>query len=195
MNSEFLIITAQTINNIINLNLNKIYDAVLNAYIAHGEKKVVNPPSYFLKFPNKDKSRIIALPALITQNPRMAGIKWISSNPDNIKIDLKRASAVIILNDYETGYPIACLEGAVISALRTVYSAILVSNLLVPNKTKRTVGIVGSGNISKQFISCLKNQDWNIEVIKLFDLNAKACIKLKSFQPNYYLRGGAVDGT
>ena len=179
MNSEFLIITAQTINNIINLNLNKIYDAVLNAYIAHGEKKVVNPPSYFLKFPNKDKSRIIALPALITQNPRMAGIKWISSNPDNIKIDLKRASAVIILNDYETGYPIACLEGAVISALRTVYSAILVSNLLVPNKTKRTVGIVGSGNISKQFISCLKNQDWNIEVIKLFDLNAKACIKLK----------------
>lgn len=179
MNNEFVIITAETINDIVNLNSNKIYETVLNAYIALVEKRVVNPPSYFLRFPDKDKSRIIALPALITENPRMAGIKWISSNPDNIQIGLKRASAVIILNDYETGYPIACLEGSIISALRTVYSATLVSNLLVPNKIKKTLGIVGSGNISEQFINSLKEQDWNIEVIKLFDLNSKACVKLK----------------
>jgi N-[(2S)-2-amino-2-carboxyethyl]-L-glutamate dehydrogenase len=93
----FSIITAEVINNIVNKDPDKIYDAVKNAYIKHGQKQTVNPPSYFLKFPDKPKSRIIALPALITEYPRIAGIKWIASNPENISHGLKRASAVIIL--------------------------------------------------------------------------------------------------
>lgn len=179
MNNIFSIITADTVNNIANKNPNEIYEVVKTAYIRHGQNQTTNPPSYFLKFPDKPKSRIIALPALITQNPRIAGIKWISSNPDNIEIGLKRASAVIILNDYETGYPVACLEGGIISALRTVYSAILVSNLLVPSNKEKIIGIVGAGNISEQFVHCLNLQNWKINVIKLFDLNPQACIKLK----------------
>jgi ornithine cyclodeaminase/alanine dehydrogenase-like protein (mu-crystallin family) len=131
MNNSFSIITAEVINNIVNNNPDKIYEAVKTAYMRYGQNQAVNPPSYFLNFPDKKRSRIIALPASIMQNPRIAGIKWIASNPDNLTTNLKRASAVIILNDYETGYPFACLEGAVISALRTVYSAILVSNLLI----------------------------------------------------------------
>jgi 2,3-diaminopropionate biosynthesis protein SbnB len=179
MNNTFSIITAESVNNIVNKNPNIIYEAVKTAYIRHGQNQTTNPPSCFLKFPDKEKSRIIALPASIMQNPRIVGIKWISSNPDNLTLGLKRASAVIILNDYETGYPIACLEGGIISALRTVYSAILVSNLLVISKRKKTIGIVGTGNISEQFINCLNQQDWKINVIKLFDLNPQACIKLK----------------
>lgn len=179
MNNSFSVITAEAVNNIVNNNSNKIYEAVKTAYIRHGQNQTINPPSYFLKFPDKERSRIIALPALIIHNPRIAGIKWISSNPDNLDVGLNRASAVVILNDYDTGYPIACLEGSIISALRTVYSAILVSNLLVISKKKKTIGIVGAGNISKKFISCLNQQNWEINVIKLFDLNPQASIKLK----------------
>lgn len=137
MNNTFSVVTATVVNDIVNKSPNKIYEAVRTAYIRHGENQVINPPSYFLRFLDKEKSRIIALPVSIMKNPRIAGIKWISSNPDNLAAGLKRASAVIILNDYETGYPIACLEGGIISALRTVYSAILVSNLLATNKKKR----------------------------------------------------------
>ena len=179
MNNSFSIITAEAVNNIVNKNPDKVYEAVKTAYVRHGQNQTINPPSYFLKFPDKERSRIIALPASIIQNPRIAGIKWISSNPDNIAVGLKRASAIIILNDYETGYPIACLEGGIISALRTVYSAILVSNLLVTNEREKTIGIVGTGNISEQFIHCFNLQNWKISVIKLFDLNPQACIKLK----------------
>lgn len=177
MNNSFSIITAEVINKIVQANPQKIYESVKLAYIQHGDNHTVNPPSYFLKFPDKDKVRIIALPALITQNPRIAGIKWISSNPDNIQIGLKRASAVIVLNDYNTGYPIACLEGSIISALRTVYSAILVSNLLSQNI--KTIGIIGTGHISEQFIHALVSQSGDIETIKLFDLNLETSKKLK----------------
>ena len=178
--NSFSIITAAVINNIVNKNPNKIYEAVKIAYIRHGQCQAINPPSYFLSFPDKERSRIIALPALIMKNPRIAGIKWISSNPDNLKCNLKRASAVIILNDYDTGYPIACLEGSIISALRTVYSAILVSEYLLDIKNaKQTIGIIGTGNLSEQFVQCLNNQNWMIDKIILFDLDNHSYIRLK----------------
>lgn len=179
MNNIFSLVTSETINKIIDQAPHKIYEAVKTAYIRHGQGQAINPPSYFLSFPDKEKARIIALPALTTQNPRIAGIKWISSNPDNLKSNLKRASAVIILNNYETGYPIACLEGSIISALRTVYSAILVSEYLLDTRAKQTIGIVGAGNLSEKFVQCINNQNWLVDKIILFDLDAHASIRLQ----------------
>lgn len=179
MDNNFLIITAKIVRNIINQNPNNVYKVVEKAYVKHGQNKAQNPPSYFLRFPDKPKSRIIALPSLIMEDPRIAGIKWISSNPDNLAAGFKRASAVIILNDYETGYPMACLEGSIISALRTIYSAILVSNLVPITEKKRVIGIIGAGNIAEEFIQGIYLQNWDIEVIKIFDYNIHASKSLK----------------
>lgn len=188
MNRPFSIVTAKVIKNIAEANPEQIYESIKTAYIRHGNREADNPPSYFLKFPDKPKSRIIALPSSVRRNPRIAGIKWISSNPDNLGMGLKRASAVIILNDYDTGYPIACLEGSIISALRTVYSAILVCNLLITNRKVNTIGIVGAGNISENFIDCLYKQNWKTNKFKLFDLKPEACnelsSKIKQINPN-----------
>ncbi len=181
MTNIFSIITAEVINTIVAQSPKMVYEAVKNAYIQHGKGLALNPSSYFLSFPDQARSRIIALPGLIMQSPRIAGIKWISSNPDNLKRNLKRASAVIILNNYDTGYPIACLEGSIISALRTVYSAILVSEHLLDTKnTKQTLGIVGAGNLSKQFIKSFINQNWTVDQIALFDLDDQASNRLKA---------------
>jgi len=179
MKNSFDVVTAETINQIVQSNPQKIYDAVKRTYVQHGKKLAANPPSYFLRFPDKEKSRIIALPSLIQEGPRIAGVKWISSNPENINIGLKRASAVIILNDYDTGYPIACLEGSIISALRTVYSAVLVNDL-INNKAKSVIGIIGVGYISEQFIRALLKQNSNFDTIILFDINSSASNKLKN---------------
>jgi ornithine cyclodeaminase len=182
MANNFSVITAQAVKDITDKNPHEIYDIVKTAYIRHGEGKAHNPPSYFLSFPDKPKSRIIALPSLITENPRIAGIKWISSNPDNILMtrSLKRASAVIILNDYNTGYPIACIEGGIISALRTVYSAVVIGELLSKVKTsKSSIGIVGAGNISFQFIKAVLREKWHIDNVLIYDLNQESAIKFK----------------
>ena len=60
---------------------------------------------------------------MLRGEPGVAGIKWIGSFPDNVARNVPRASAVLLLNDFETGYPFACLEAAQISAARTAASA------------------------------------------------------------------------
>ncbi|MBO0849798.1 MAG: hypothetical protein J2P20_10080, partial [Pseudonocardia sp.] len=113
-------------------------------YRWHGAGDSVNPPSYFLRFPDRPSARIIALPASIGGNVRVDGLKWISSFPENVAAGVPRASAVLILNDHDTGYPFACLESSIISATRTAASAALAADWLSRGRPRPTrVGFVG----------------------------------------------------
>jgi ornithine cyclodeaminase/alanine dehydrogenase-like protein (mu-crystallin family) len=90
-------------------------EVVAQTYLTHERGETVNPDSYFLRFPEEPANRIIALPAAIVDKQgeqSVSGIKWIASYPDNIHAGIPRASAVLILNDPQTGYPYALLEGA-----------------------------------------------------------------------------------
>jgi hypothetical protein len=108
----------------------QITELVEATYRLHGAGDSVNPPSYFLRFPDRPADRIIALPASIGGQNRVDGLKWISSFPGNVAAGLPRASAVLILNDHDTGYPFACLESSIISATRTAASAALAADWL-----------------------------------------------------------------
>lgn len=123
---DFHIIPGAEIRKILEDNPQRSIASVEGAYLAHHDGKTVNPDSYFLRFPHSNSNRIIALPASIDGDTGVSGIKWIASFPDNIKRGIPRASAVLLLNNKETGYPFACMEASLISAARTAASAVLV---------------------------------------------------------------------
>ncbi|BCY14204.1 2,3-diaminopropionate biosynthesis protein SbnB [Actinoplanes sp. L3-i22] len=127
---------------------NAVIDCVRDTYLLHESGRTVNPDSYFLRFPDKPDSRIIALPAFVDDHRPTAGLKWISSFPANVGRGRQRASAVLVLNDYETGYPIAVLESAAISAARTAASAALAAGVLTADRPA-TVGVIGAGYIAR----------------------------------------------
>jgi N-[(2S)-2-amino-2-carboxyethyl]-L-glutamate dehydrogenase len=97
-------------------NEKQVFDAVEAAYRLHGSGNTLNPDSYFLRYPDRPSARIIALPADVGGAVQKNGIKWISSFQENRASNLARASAVLILKDATTGYPLACIEASLISA-------------------------------------------------------------------------------
>lgn len=151
----------------------EIADLVEAVYRLHGAGDSVNPPSYFLRFPDRPTSRIIALPASLGGPLRVDGLKWISSFPENTRSGLPRASAVLILNDPATGYPYACLESSVISATRTASSAALAAARLSEGRPRPTrVGFIGTGLIARYIHTHLMGTGWDFEETGVHDLSA-----------------------
>jgi hypothetical protein len=113
--SDFHVIPGAVIKDILDAQAHTMVARVEQVYLQHHDGRTLNPDSYFLRFPQQPANRIIALPASLEGEEAVAGIKWISSFPGNIAQHKPRASAVVILNHRDTGYPYACLEGAQIS--------------------------------------------------------------------------------
>jgi ornithine cyclodeaminase len=142
----------------------------------------VNPPSYFLRFPDRPSSRIIALPASIGGPARVDGVKWVSSFPENVAAGVPRASAVLILNDHDTGYPFACLEASIISATRTAASAALAADWLSRGRPRPTrVGFVGAGLIARYIHMFLAGTGWSFDEIGVHDLSAESAAGFRGY--------------
>ena len=151
----------------------QIVELVEATYRLHGTGDSVNPPSYFLRFPDRPASRIIALPASIGGPRPVDGLKWISSFPQNVAAGVPRASAVLILNDHDTGYPFACLESSIISATRTAASAALAADWLSRDRPRPPrIGFFGAGLIARYIHTFLAGTGWSFEEIGVHDLSA-----------------------
>lgn len=160
----------------------QIAELVESVYRLHGAGETVNPPSYFLRFPDRPTARIIALPASLGGPLRVDGLKWISSFPENATSGLPRASAVVILNDPDTGYPYACLEGSVISATRTAASAALAADLLSRTRPRpRRLGFIGTGLIARYIHTHLTATGWTFEETGVHDLSADSAAGFRGY--------------
>ena len=146
-----------------------IFARVRDTYLAHHRGATINPNSYFLRFPEKPDARIIALPAALREDGGLAGLKWIGSYPANVRRNVPRASAVLLLNDFETGYPFAALEAAQISAARTAASAVLGAEAMHGSRTVGKAAVVGAGVISRAILDFFHALGWSFDEIQVHD--------------------------
>ncbi len=168
----FAVISGAQVQHALQGREKQIVELVEATYRLHGAGDSVNPPSYFLRFPDRPSSRIIALPASIGGQVRVDGLKWISSFPENVAAGIPRASAVLILNDHDTGYPFACLESSIISATRTAASAALAADWLSRGRRRPTrVGFFGVGLIARYIHTFLAGTGWSFDEIGVHDLS------------------------
>ncbi|MFJ9082302.1 2,3-diaminopropionate biosynthesis protein SbnB [Streptomyces sp. NPDC102384] len=170
---RFAVISGEQVQQVLHGRESEIQELIEAVYGLHGQGGTMNPPSYFLRFPDRPSARIIALPASLGGPLRTDGIKWISSFPENTRSGLPRASAVLILNDPDTGYPYACLEGSLISATRTASSAALAADRLSRGRARpRRVGFVGTGLIARHIHTHLTATGWEFDETGVYDLSA-----------------------
>ena len=161
-------------NNIKNLGINwpaciKTIEEAVRCLALSDTAQPIKP---YLRFKNL-KNRIIAMPAYVGGNFDIAGIKWIASFPDNIKKNLPRASSILILNDSNTGKVVSIINANLLSVIRTVSVSALILKyfLLLRQKTKLTIGIIGWGPIGQNhFRMCAEAFGDKISKIIIYDI-------------------------
>jgi 2,3-diaminopropionate biosynthesis protein SbnB len=176
----FAVIPGRQVEDVLRGREKEVVALVEATYRMHSAGQTVNPPSYFLRFPDRPSSRIIALPASIRGSVGVDGMKWISSFPENVAVGIPRASGVLILNDHGTGYPFACLESSIISATRTAASVALAADRLSRGRPRpRRAGFVGAGLIARYIATFLTGTGWSFEEIAVHDLSADSAQGLR----------------
>ncbi|MFJ6217108.1 2,3-diaminopropionate biosynthesis protein SbnB [Streptomyces sp. NPDC092296] len=180
---SFDVVPGKVVKDILDTAAARVVDLVEDAYLRHDDGLTVNPDSYFLRFPQKPEARIIALPATIElPEDRAVGIKWISSFPGNVADGIPRASAVLVLNDYATGYPKALLEAATISAVRTAASAAVAARAFARYAPPDgRVAFIGAGIIARTVLRYLVATGYPVERLEVFDLHAESAQSLARF--------------
>lgn len=174
---EFRVYAGKDVRAVVNANRDSVIAAVEAAYRSHHLGRSVNPRSTFLRFAENSRDRIIALPACYRSEANGAtelvtGIKWIASFPGNIERGIPRASALLILNDARTGYPLACMEASTISAARTAASAVSALTHLLGTEATRpcTLAVIGTGVISQHILEFACYMQIAIREILVVDL-------------------------
>jgi ornithine cyclodeaminase len=179
---SFAVISGAQVQRALQGREQQIVQLVETTYQRHSAGDSVNPPSYFLRFPDRPSARIIALPASSSGPLRVDGLKWISSFPANVAAGIPRASAVLILNDHDTGYPFACLESSIISATRTAALAVSAADWLSRARRRPArVGFFGVGLIARYIHAFLGPTGWSFDEIGVHDLSADSSAGFRGY--------------
>lgn len=170
-NDSLLILRGPDIRELLQDKTGQIVQAVRNAYCEHHLGHSFLPHSVFVRFPGREKERIIALPGYLGGDDEIAGIKWIASFPKNLERGMSRASAIMVLNSMETGRPDVVMEASTISAFRTAASAALAADTLHPKGDIDALGVIGCGLINGEIVRFIASLRPGIGGIFLYDID------------------------
>ncbi len=110
-------------------------------------------------FPNMPKDegedrRFMAMPAYIGGSFDLMGMKWYGSNTANRKKGLPRSILTVMLNDKDTGAPLALMSANLLSAYRTGAIPGVGARYLV-RKGAKVCGICGPGVMGKTTLAAI----------------------------------------
>lgn len=134
------------------VKMKEIIDALEIAFREHAEGRVEMPPKPGVH-PRPD-AFIHAMPAYIPAL-KSAGMKWVSGFPENLKRGWPYITGLIILNDDETGIPLAVMDCTWITGMRTGAATAIAAKYLARPDSK-SVGILGCGVQGRTNLEALK---------------------------------------
>ena len=155
-------------------------DAIKQGLKLHAQGEVVQPLKPYLRWAGADHiaDRIIAMPGYLGGKQPLAGIKWVGSRQHNpSQHQLPRASATLILNDAQTNYPIAVMEGSLISGMRTAAVTVVAAEYLAKPGFE-SVSCIGAGPIAQMQVLSLVEQFPHIQSFHFFDLKKDMAEKI-----------------
>ncbi len=154
---------------------------------SHGSQVSFPKESPFKNMPldEGDDRRFMAMPAYIGGPFDLAGMKWYGSNSNNKTKGLPRSILTVMLNDKDTGAPLALMSANILSAMRTGAIPGVGARYLAPQKVE-VCGICGPGVMGKTSLEAIMTECPDIKEIKVKGRGAKSLNAFVDYAKNKY---------
>ncbi|MDD4779269.1 MAG: ornithine cyclodeaminase family protein [Tissierellia bacterium] len=150
-------------------NIDETLELVFQAMTAHGKKEYEMPAKIGIH-PFSDVF-FHAMPAYVPNN-LACGIKWIECFPRNpVEYSLPQTTGLLIVNDIMTGVPIAVMDSAWITAMRTPAVTALAAAALHPDA--KTFGMFGAGVQGTEHVRFIVKTLKQLERIYIYDIRSE----------------------
>ncbi len=141
MSNQLLYLSKKEVASV-GVTMTDIIDALETVFREKGKGATEMPPKPGIH-PGPPDSFLHAMPAYVPAL-KSAGIKWVSAFPENPAKGLPYITGLLVLNDTDTGLPLAVMDCVWITAMRTG-AATAVSATFLANPNANVVGILGCG--------------------------------------------------
>jgi len=156
--------------------LKDIISVIEDAFRQKGEGLAEMPPKPGVH--PRPNSFIHAMPAYLKKSDAV-GLKWISGNPENPKRGLPYINGIFILNDPDTGLPIAVMDARWMTAYRTA-AVSAVSAKYLANPDSEVLAVLGCGTQGRSNTLMLR-EVLPLKKVKAYDINEDALNRYKKF--------------
>lgn len=172
-NGEFIYLSRGDVEKC-EISIKEAYEVSEKTYSEHCKGNYEMPPKPAIHPTNCPGAFLHAMPGYLP-GLNMCGMKWVGVFGHNKKKHgIPSLSSLIILNDVETGYPIAVMEGGLITAIRTGQGTAVGAKHLA-RKNSEVMGVVGAGEQGRNNILATCNAVPSIKKVKLYDLYPEFC--------------------
>ncbi|HMK71836.1 MAG TPA: ornithine cyclodeaminase family protein [Myxococcaceae bacterium] len=159
----------------VGLPMAEILRALEAAFREKGEGRTEVPPKAAIH--PAPEALLHAMPAWLPAQ-RAAGVKWVAAFPGNRSRRLPAVSGLIVLNDAETGLPVAVMDARWITAQRTGAATALAAKFLARPESGM-VGLLGCGVQARSNLEALR-EVFSITGVRAFDRHPERAEALAS---------------
>lgn len=139
-----LVISANEQRNLVNMN--EVIEYAVLALKEFSAERTITPIRGSLPFANEQNTALI-MPS-VAEGLKAIGLKVVTVVPENKKIGKKTINGIVMLSDFQTGEPLALLEGSYLTMIRTgALSGVATKHLARHNA--KTLCIIGTGEQAK----------------------------------------------
>jgi ornithine cyclodeaminase len=103
--------------------------------------------------------------------------KYVNGHPKNAASGLQTVTAIGLLAEVRTGYPLLLAEMTLLTALRTAATSALAARYLKPERA-RTMALIGNG-AQAEFQALAMHAICGIETVRLYDVDSHATEKVR----------------
>jgi ornithine cyclodeaminase/alanine dehydrogenase len=154
----------------LDVSMREVLEAVDLGFAAKGRGHTEMPPKPGIH--TRPDCFIHAMPAYVKEL-EVAGLKWVSGYPPNTAKGLPYISGLLVLNDCETGVPLAVMDCVWITAMRTGASAGISARYLA-RPGSSAAAIVGCGVQARTSLRALVEELPALAEVRCYDLFPEA---------------------